>query len=92
MLENLKNFNNPSAQSEGKCPLDETDPMALLTKGSADFFGAEMKMLQTLFSGDGIDHHMELNCKLVGYSYVHVGVEIYVEVLYLVLFDASAEL
>lgn len=39
------------------------DLMGEFTRGSADFLNAELKMLQGLFSGDGIDHHMEPTCE-----------------------------
>lgn len=50
-------------QSKGSCPLTETDPVSVLTRGSTDFFDAEYKMLQALVSGEGIEHHMERTCE-----------------------------
>lgn len=62
-------------QSEGTCPLDDVDPVTLLkgsleidplevlSKYSTDFVNAELRMLQGLFSGEGIDHHMEPTCE-----------------------------
>lgn len=44
--------------------MTETDPVAVLTKGSTEFFDAEVKMLQALFSGESIEHHMEYTCEL----------------------------
>ncbi|CAN0263726.1 unnamed protein product [Laminaria digitata] len=48
-------------QSDGGCPLDDSGPGSLFTKVSTDFFDEEVKMMQALFSGEGIDHHMEMN-------------------------------
>ena len=52
-----------NVKSDGGCPLDDTGPGSLFTKGSTDFFDEEVKMMQALFSGEGIDHHMEMNCE-----------------------------
>lgn len=43
--------------------------MAILTTGKTDFFAAEIEFMKTLFTGKGIDHHMEHNCKL----FFHTG-------------------
>ncbi|CAM9475443.1 unnamed protein product [Ectocarpus sp. 8 AP-2014] len=48
-------------ESGGECPLEETDPVMLLTQGNTDFFSAEIDFMKALFSGKGIDHHMEHN-------------------------------
>ncbi|CAM9555140.1 unnamed protein product [Pylaiella littoralis] len=48
-------------ESEGECPLEETDPIALLTKGNADFWSGEIDFMKALVSGKGIDHHTEFN-------------------------------
>ena len=40
--------------------------MAILTTGKTDFFTAEIEFMKTLFSGKGIDHHMEQNCEQNG--------------------------
>ncbi|CAM9438289.1 unnamed protein product [Ectocarpus sp. 13 AM-2016] len=50
-------------ESGRECPLEETDPVMLLTQGNTDFFSAEIDFMKTLFSGKGIDHHMEHNCE-----------------------------
>lgn len=50
-------------KSDGGCPLDEIGPGSLFTKESTDFFDEEVKLMQALFSGEGIDHHMEMNCE-----------------------------
>ena len=36
-----------------------------MTTGKTDFFTAEIEFMKTLFSGEGIDHHMEQNCEPV---------------------------
>lgn len=56
-----------NTQSAGECPLEEIDPVAILTTGKTDFFTAEIEFMKNLFSGKGIDHHMEQNCKFVFY-------------------------
>ncbi|CAB1113920.1 unnamed protein product [Ectocarpus sp. CCAP 1310/34] len=48
-------------ESGGECPLEETDPVMLLTQGKTDFFSAEIDFMKALLSGKGIDHHMEYN-------------------------------
>lgn len=50
-------------KSAGECPLEETDPVAILTQGNTNFFTAEIEIMKALFSGKGIEHHMEQNCK-----------------------------
>ncbi|CAN0111908.1 unnamed protein product [Ectocarpus sp. 12 AP-2014] len=48
-------------ESGGECPLEETDPVMLLTQGNTDFFSAEIDFMKAILSGKGIDHHMEHN-------------------------------
>ncbi|CAM9907957.1 unnamed protein product, partial [Hapterophycus canaliculatus] len=48
-------------ESPGECPLDENNPVEVLTKGKTEFLSGEIDFMKTLFTGKGIDHHMEHN-------------------------------